>query len=159
MNKVLLIVTFVAFALVILVTISYGAAALLFPFFLIVGFLVSFTAMIFRAQIQADAIPGIKKIEKPDFWFSGIYNAWLFTNDTEGWAVYATIISLTFTTFFGSLFGFLFLLMAHVPSSGILESWFAGMFLTCSIAINVVRAEHWAKQSEVKRSEVSTSEP
>ncbi len=75
MKKVLLIVTLVAFALVILVTISYGAAALLFPFFLVVGFLVSFTAMIFRAQIQADAIPGIEKIEKPDFWFSGIYNA------------------------------------------------------------------------------------
>ncbi|MFQ6086955.1 MAG: hypothetical protein ACE5OV_02935 [Candidatus Bathyarchaeia archaeon] len=158
MNKRLLIITFVAFALVVLVAISYGPAALLFPLLLVIGFFVSFAVMIFNAQIQADANPGIEKIEKPDFWFSSIYNAWLFTNDIEGWAVYATIISLISTAFFGSLFGSLFLLMAHAAPSGIYESWLAGMFLTCLIAINVVRAEYWAKQSKMKRSKVATSE-
>lgn len=157
MNKILFLITLVAFALVIIVPILYGPATLLFPFFLVAGFLVSFAAMIFNAQIKADAIPGIEKLERPNFWFSGIYNAWLFTNDIEDWAVYATIISLLSTAFFGSLFSSLFLLMAHAASCGIYESWLAGMFLTCLIAINVVRAEYWTKQSKAKRSKVATS--
>jgi len=159
MNKLLPLVTFVAFVLVILVTFLYGLVALLFPFFLVSGFFASFAVMSWNAQFQAVANPGIEKIEEPDWFFSPIYNAWLYATDIESWAQYATIISLIAAAILGSLFGFICLSMAQATSSrGISESWLAGMFLTCLIAIDVMTADYWAKQSKKKASKVSNNQ-
>jgi hypothetical protein len=147
MWKILL--TLVGFALVFLGAILYGPSALLLPFILLVGFFVVFALMAFNAEIQADANPGIEKIEKPSFWFSSIYNAWLYKTNREGWAQYVSIISLIATAGFG-VFIALIISMTPTPFSGLFEGWLTGMFLTGCVAIEMGSATHWKGQSKMK---------
>jgi hypothetical protein len=150
-GKISLSITLGALILIFVIVKSHGLHGLVFPFFLVSGFLTAFGLMAFNAQIQADANPGIEKIEEPDFWFSSIYNAWLYTTDVERWGSYATIMSMIFGTIMGSLLGALLLFSTHASSAGIYESWAAGMFLAGSIALNIVSSGYWKKHATKKK--------
>jgi len=130
---------------------------LLFPFILPCSFLVAFAAFAFFDQLQAESIPGIEKLDKPDFLFSRIYNAWLYVNDTKGWVEFTTVMSVIAAGSAGSLLGLVLLLMANARPRGIYESWLAGMFLTCSIAFIVGTADYWKRKAMKSRLETMTS--
>jgi len=154
MNIVVPIAALVALLLLLMTGSWYGVNAFVFPFFFVSIFFAALAVMAWNAQIQTAANPGIEKIEEPSFWFSNIYNAWLYATDIERWAKYAAVISVFAAMVFGSLFG-AFVWIAQPPSSGISVSWLVGMFLTVSVAFTIATADYWAEQS--KRRQVSVA--
>jgi len=97
-------------------------------------FLGIFLLLLIEAEIQAAANPGIERIDEPNFWFSKIYNAWLYVTDREEWAYFASLLAGIFSLIFGSMFGWI--LSMHLKALSVsLVSWLVGVFLLSSMAI------------------------
>jgi hypothetical protein len=75
-----------------IVVFLYGLLAFTFPLMFLVSFFVFLGMAYFRDSISAESTPGIEEMQRPHFSFSPIYLAWLFVNDRERWANYATIL-------------------------------------------------------------------
>jgi hypothetical protein len=148
MSKTWLALFLIAGAAVLIVCFVYGWAAVTFPILLVLGFFGAFSLIAVNASIQASANPGLEKLDEPDFWLSGIYNAWLYVNDRESWASYASLWSYLLGAFLGSIFGVIILFFENVTFSASIASWLAGMFLVLSIAILVATSDHWSKTEE-----------
>jgi ABC-type sulfate transport system permease component len=111
-------------------------------------FLGMFFMLLIGAEIQAAANPGIERIEEPSFWFSAIYNAWLYVTDREEWAYFASLLASVLSFVFGSLFGWI--LSMHLKVSGVsLVSWLVGLYLLFSIAIFTATSRYWQKSQQV----------
>jgi len=111
-------------------------------------FSIFFSALAFRSSVQADANPGLEKIDEPDYWFSAVYEAWLYVTDRKEWAVYVCLWSYIFGAFVSLMFGGVtfFVLATSFPVS--ITSWLSGMFLVLSIAALIANSGHWSKATE-----------
>jgi MFS family permease len=148
MSKTWLALFLIAGAAVLIVCFVYGWAAVTFPILLVLGFFGAFSLIAVNASIQASANPGLEKLEEPDYWLSGIYNAWLYVTDRENWASDASLWSYLLGAFLGSIFGIIILFFGNVTFSLSIASWLSGMFLALSIAILVATSDYWSKTEE-----------
>jgi len=142
MSKTWLVLFLIAVAAVLIVCFVYGWAAVTFPILLVLSFFGVFLSLADDASRQARANPGLENLYEPDYWLSRIYNAWLYVNNQEKWASYASLWSCLWGVLIGSLFGVLF--FRNVTFSVSIASWLAGMFLVLSIAILVATSGYWS---------------
>jgi len=133
---------------VLIVCYVYGLVTIIYPLVLTLCFSAIFLAEAIDASFQASVNPGLKNVEESSFWFSRIYNAWLYVKDKEGWALYASFISYILGTLLGSVFGWIITNSWNVSSSTSFASWLSGMFLMLSIAGLIVTSDHWSKAEE-----------
>ncbi|MEM3704329.1 MAG: hypothetical protein QXX59_00175 [Candidatus Bathyarchaeia archaeon] len=121
-----------------------GTAILIYPSTFILCFLGMFLALLIGAEIQTAANPGIEEMDEPDFWFSEVYDVWLYVTDREGWAYLASFLAGIFSLVIGSLSGWI--LCNHWNVSGIsFISWLVGVFLLLSLAIFTATSGYWQK--------------
>jgi hypothetical protein len=108
-------------------------------------FLVSFFVFLgmayFRDSISAESTPGIEEMQRPHFSFSPIYLAWLFVNDRERWANYATILSCLGAVAVSPALGFIFFVVMRVSADPSLPfaSWLSGIVWMVATALEVKR--------------------
>jgi hypothetical protein len=121
-----------------------GTAVLIYPLTFTLFFLGIFLSFLIGAKIQAAAIPGIENIDEPDFWFSRIYNAWLYVTDREEWAYFTSFLAGIFSFIFGSLFGSILSMDSRVLNV-LLVSWLVGVFHLFSMAIFTATSRYWQK--------------
>lgn len=155
MSKICLILFLIASITVLIVCSVYGLVAITYPLVLTLCFLGVFLGEDIDASLQASVNPGLENIEEPSFWFSRIYNAWLYVKDREGWALYASFISCILGAIFGSIFGWIITNSWNVSSSVSSASWFSGMFLMLSLALLIATSDYWSK---TKRYSISYEE-
>ena len=105
MSKTWLLLFLIASAVVLILCFIYGLPGVTFPFLLVLGFFGAFASLAVNASIQAWSNSGLAKLDKPNFWFSRIYNAWLYVNDREKWGLYASLSSYLVGAFLGTIFG------------------------------------------------------
>ncbi|MFZ0965551.1 MAG: hypothetical protein WAN82_02870 [Candidatus Bathyarchaeia archaeon] len=148
MSKTWLLLFLIASAAVLIVCFVCGWAAVTFPFLLVLGFFGVFALHVVNALIQVRANPGLERLYKPDYWYSVIYNAWLYVNDREEWGSYASLWSFLGGAILGSIFGEIILSSGKVTFSVSIASWLAGMFLELSIAILVATSDYWSRTEE-----------
>lgn len=144
MKPLPLVMMLIAFLVDIFAWFLYGATALSFSFSLVIFYFLGLGVLAMNAEIQAGLNPGIENLE-PSFW-SSVYNAWLYRTNSQKWAKYATVFAVIFSVLLGSVIGLLGAVLARPHTglpSGTYESWFAGFFLTCSIALVIVSADYW----------------
>jgi hypothetical protein len=133
---------------VLIVCFIHGSVAIVCPLVLTFCFLSAFLVELVDASFQASVNPGLKNVTESSFWFSRIYNAWLYVNDREGWALYASFISYIIGAIFGSLFGWIITRLWNISSSVSTASWFSGMFFMLAIALLIATSDHWSKANE-----------
>jgi hypothetical protein len=145
MSKVQFIVVIVAAFSVIAVYWMYGSSAFIFLPLSLLFFFIFFGVRSIGDSMQANAIPGIEELQEPNFFFSGIYMAWLYANDRERWAEYTALFSYLIGCFFGSVFGLAVSFSLGADSSASLVSWILGMFITLIAAIMIATSKSWTK--------------
>jgi hypothetical protein len=148
MSKIWLTLFLIASITVLIVCFVYGLVAIIYPLILTFCFLGAFLCEACDASFQASVNPGLKNVEESSFWFSRIYNAWLYVKDREGWALYASFISYILGTVFGSIFGVIITFSWNVSSSVSSASWLSGMFFMLSIAMLIATSDYWSKTKE-----------
>lgn len=145
MSKTWLLLFLIASATVLIVCFVYGWDAVTFPSLLVLGFFGVFTLFAVDALIQVRANPGLERLYEPDYWYSSIYNAWLYVNDREEWGSYASLWSFLGGAILGSIFGERILSSGKVTVYISIASWFAGMFLELSTAILLATSGYWLR--------------
>jgi len=148
MSKTWLLLFLIASAAVLIVCFVYGWAAMTFPSLLVLGFFGIFAFLAVDALIQASANPGLERLYKPNYWYSIIYNAWLYVHDREEWGSYVSLWSFVGGAILGSMFWEIILSSGNVTFSMSIASWLAGMFLELSIAILVATSDYWSRTEE-----------
>lgn len=154
MSKTWLLLFLIASAAVLIVCFVYGWAAVTFPSLLVLGFFGVFAYLAVDASIQARANPGLERLYEPDYWYSLIYNAWLYVNDREEWGSYASLWSFLCGAILGSIFGEIILSSGKVTFYISIASWFAGTFLELSIAILVATSDYWSRSARTHLKEL-----
>ena len=137
-------------ACVLVLTLSYviGFTELLFPSMFLLGFLVGFLLSAYSSSIQAEANPGLEELEEPDYFFSKIYDAWLYVNDRRRWASYTCLWSCVFGGLLGVMFGVPTVLNWKLDFYASLVSWLSGMFLIVSMAGLIAKSDYWSEVDE-----------
>jgi hypothetical protein len=148
MSRIFLVLFLVAGVLVLMFNFVYGLIELFFPLMLLLWFSIAFLGFAIRSSIQAEANPGLERMEKPDYWFSAVYEAWLYVTDREEWAFYTCLWSYIFGALGGSGVGGLVLFHLKADFYTSLASWFSGMFMMLSIAGLIATSGHWSKVTE-----------
>jgi len=148
LSRIWLTLFLIAIITVLIVCFIHGSVVIVYPLLLTFCFLGAFLAELVDASFQASVNPGLKNVTESSFWFSRIYNAWLYVNDREGWALYASFISYIIGTILGSLFGWIITRAWNISSSISTASWFSGMFFMLSIALLIATSDHWQKTNE-----------
>ena len=139
----------IAVSSIVLACFVYGTGVLVFLATLTSIFFLLFGAMYYGSSSQVQAIPGIEKLDEPDGFRSRIYMAWLFVNDREGWAIYATLYSYFFAFVCGSLFGLTLSAMSGIDSTASIAGWVLGMFMNFLAAIAIATSEKWKEEAVV----------
>jgi hypothetical protein len=152
MSKIWLTLFLIAGITVLIVCFVHGLVAIIYPLILTFCFLGVFLCEAFDASFQASVNPGLESVEESSFWFSRIYNAWLYVKDREGWALYASFISYILGAVLGSVFGVIITFSWNVSSSVSSASWLSGMFFMLSIAMLIATSDHWVKTKEYNES-------
>jgi len=127
---------------------AYGFEAIIFPSVHVLCFLGNLLHVIWNAEVQSGATPGLDKMDEPDRWFSSIHNAWLYVNDQERWASYASLSSCVVGAAGGSILGGLLLFIWKISGPVVVASWVSGIFLMVSVAMWVTTSEYWSKTKE-----------
>ena len=126
----------------------YGGYVFISTPILLLTFLMAFKLTAFWDSIQAEAIPGIEKLDEPDFFFSRMFMAWLYANDKQRWAKYAA----TFSYIVGFLFSVLIvILVSHVLKLDfdvLLIGWIFGMFMTLLLAVKIATGKRWTMETK-----------
>jgi hypothetical protein len=148
MAKTWLLLFLIASAAVVIVCFVYGWAAVTFTFLLALSFFGVFACLAVDASIQARANPGLERLYEPDYWFSRIYNAWLYATNRKEWWSYASLWSFIWGAVFGSILGEIILSPERVTLYLFIASWLAGMLLELSIAVLVVKSDYWSRTEE-----------
>lgn len=152
MSKIWLTLFLIASITVLMVCFVHGLVAIIYPLILTFCFLGVFLCEAFDASFQASVNPGLESVEKSSFWFSRIYNAWLYVKDREGWALYASFISYILGAVLGSVSCAIITISWNVSSSVSSASWLSGMFFMLSIAMLIATSDHWSKTKEYNES-------
>jgi hypothetical protein len=139
----LLWLSLIATALFLIVGFVYGEFAFVFPVMFLICFFLMYGVYIFDAEDQAGANPELQKLPEPSTW-SHIHNAWLYVNDSETWARYASFFSFFGGVICGSFVGMAVLTLLDVPSdalnvNSLLPGWISGVFLAMSAAIYMAK--------------------
>lgn len=121
-----------------------GAAILIYPLTFILCFSSMFFALLFGAEVQTAANPGIERMDEPDFWFSEIYDVWLYVTDREKWAHLASFLAGFFSFVVGSLSGWALCIYWNVLKISFI-SWLVGVLLLFSLAIFTATSGYWQK--------------
>jgi hypothetical protein len=148
MSRLFAVLFLVAGVLVLMFNFVYGLIEFFFPLMLLFWFSIAFLGFAIRSSVQADANPGLEKVEKPDYWLSAVYEAWLYVTDREEWALYVCLWSYVFGVLIGSAVGGLVLFHWKTDFYTSLASWFSGMFMLLSIAGLIATSDHWSKATE-----------
>jgi hypothetical protein len=143
-----LILFLIACAAVFIVWYVYGLVGMVYPLCITLSFLGVFSLTTLSAVIQAYFTPGLERLDKPNFWFSSVYNAWYYVTDREVWAAYAVGGSCLAGASLGSVYGLSPLLHWYASYPTYIASWLSGMLLMISIAIPIGTWEHWSKTEE-----------
>jgi len=129
----------IAVAFLAIAAFVYGTGVLIFPTTCLLGYFLTFGATILQAEMHSSEIPGLEKLEEPDFW-STIRNAWLYVKDREAWLRQASLFSFIGGFLLGLFLGFLALTLISLPSNeALLVSWVSGVLLTLSVAMLMVK--------------------
>jgi hypothetical protein len=134
---------------IVLACFVYGLGVLVFLTTLTSIFFLVFVVMYYGSLSQVQATPGIEKLDEPDGFRSRIYMAWLFVNDREGWAIYATLYSYFLAFVCGSLFGLALSAMSGIDNTGSIVGWVLGMFINFLAAIVIATSEKWKEGTGV----------
>jgi len=126
----------------------YGLVILTFPLIFLLWFSIFFLAFAIRSSVQASANPGLEELEEPDYWFSAIYEAWLYVTDRKGWAIHVCFWSYIIGALISLMFGGLVFFVWKTSFAVSLASWLSGMFLMLSIASLIANSDHWSKTTE-----------
>lgn len=148
MSKTWLILFLIAYVAVSIVWFVYGSVGMVYPLYLTFSFLGVFSLITVNALLQAYFNPGLERLDKPNFWFSSVYNAWYYVTDRELWAEYAVAFSCLIGALFGSLYGLLTLFYLNASYYTYIASWLSGMLLMVSIAMPVATWEYGSKTEE-----------
>jgi hypothetical protein len=131
----------------------YGVVILTYPLTLALCFVGSFLVFLFRAEIQANFNPGLERMDEPDYWFSTVYDIWLYVRDREEWAAYVSLWSGVFGFLLGSMFGVVLSTVWNISYTISLISWLVGMFLMGALAVFIATSEYWSKPQQVSDQE------
>jgi hypothetical protein len=148
MAKTWLLLFLIASAVVLIVCFVYGWAAVTFPFLLALSFFGVFACLVVDASIQARVNPGLERLYEPDYWFSRIYNAWLYATNRKEWWSYASLWSFIWGAVLGSILGEIILSPEKVTLYLFIASWLAGVLLELSIAFLVAKSDYWSRTEE-----------
>jgi len=158
MQRISLALLSAAFAVFLLVCYFYGIATIIYSAILVISFFCFFYLTMLNASIQASANPGLERTDEPDFWFSGVYNAWLYVTDRQGWAWYASLTSYVLGALWGTAFGAL-LLYRMISFETSLVCWLSGMFLDFSIVVLVATSGYYTQTEEESDASYEEVEP
>jgi hypothetical protein len=148
MSKIWLLILFVAISCTIVTYYIYGLCVFIYPPVFLLVFFAFFGLRTLGDSIRAGAIPGIEELDEPNFVFSGIYMAWLYANDREGWAKYAALFSYLVGAFFSSIIGLIISFSLEMGFNASLAGWLLGMFVTLLIAIKVAVSKRWTESKK-----------
>jgi hypothetical protein len=141
----------IASFLVLIFSLVFGTVELLFPAMFLLWFSAFFLVFALRANIQVDANPGLKELDEPDYWWSQVYDAWLYVADRKQWASYTCLWSCVFGGFFGSTLGVPAVLYWKPDFYASLVSWLSGMFMMLSVAGFIAGSNYWKEAQEQRR--------
>jgi hypothetical protein len=148
MKKAQLIMLLVAIFAVILTYWFYGAYAFIATPIFLLAFVLTLGFTAYFDSLQAKSIPGITTLKEPDFFFSGIFMAWLYVNDKQRWARYAALVSYLLGILWSSLFAIPIALSLKLELSVLLATLVFGMFITLLLAITVATSRRWTEETK-----------
>lgn len=95
--------------------------------------------------IQAELIPGLKELDEPDFYFSGVYMTWLYVTDKKSWTHYTALFAYIFECVYVSMLGIVIAFLSKIDFNASFTGWLLSMFITFLIAIRTATSKRWEK--------------
>ncbi|MBS7633562.1 hypothetical protein KEJ15_08125 [Candidatus Bathyarchaeota archaeon] len=138
MEKKPIILLIIGIALASSTSLFWNHASLYFSAISSIVLLLVLGGFILKASLQAEAIPGIEKLEEPAFLFSQVYFTWLYVNNRKRWAKYVITVSYIVAAVYGSLLGAIACtIVMKIDSVGTFAGWAVGTVFVTLLTLGI----------------------